>query len=198
MKLVLKNLKTLSILLSYTLLSQNACSGVTAEQILGEYWNDPLFGEAASETTVSIELLPSLIWPNRVTVPVTETVRFVFTNKSIAPHLIAFSYDINKQLEDKRFQNFIKDEVYHSKQQGAAGAGHSHSGATVGDAESLVKTLAQWPTVFVLPEDKKEILIRFDNTIQVSFTCVLESHQHIDHKGLINVVDTTDFKRMMK
>jgi hypothetical protein len=190
---------TLSIIFLFSAtISQSGLAGVTAEEILGEYWKDPLFGEAASEVTISIELLPGMIWPNNVIVPLSKNIRFVFTNKSAESHLVAFSTDIQKQLEDERFQNFIKDELYHSQQQVIAGTGHSHSGSAVGDAEALVKTLDQWPTVFVKPNDKKEIIVRFDELIQVPFICVLDSHEENEYKGVIDIIESTDLKSIMK
>jgi len=178
--------------------SQSGLAGFTAEEILGEYWKDPLFGEAASEATISIELFQDMIWPNKVTVPLSKNVRFVFTNKSQESHLVAFSTDIQKQLVDERFQKFIKDELYHSQQQVIGGTGHSHSGSAVGDAEALVKTLDQWPTVFVKPDDKKEILIRFDELMQIPFICVLDTHEEKEYKGVIDVIESTDLKSIMK
>jgi hypothetical protein len=162
--------------------SQSSLAGVTAEEILGEYWKDPLFGEAASDTTISIELLPGMVWPNKVDVPLSKNVRFVFTNKSAESHLVAFSVDIKKQL----------------KEQVIAGPRHSHSGSATGDAEALVKTLDQWPTVFVKPDDKKEILIRFDILTQIPFICVLKAHEDKAYKGVIDIIESTDLKNIMQ
>jgi hypothetical protein len=186
------------IFLLSSLFSLSSFAGFTAEEILGEYWKDPLFGEAASQATISIELLPGMVWPDKITVPLSKNIRFVFTNKSEESHLIAFSVDIQKQLEDERFQLFIKDELYHSQQQVIGGTGHSHSGQAVGDAEALVKTLDQWPTVFIKPEDKKEILIRFDEVMQLPFICVLETHEEKDYKGVIEIIESTDLKNIMQ
>lgn len=197
----MSTLKILIIPITFLLSSMFSLSGFagfTAEEVLGEYWKDPLFGEAASDATISIELLSGMIWPNKVTVPLSKNVRFVFINKSEESHLIAFSADIKKQLEDERFQRFIKDELYHSQQQVIGGTGHSHSGSAVGDAEALVKTLDQWPTVFVKPDEKKEILIRFDTLIPLPFICVLETHEEKDYKGIIDIIESTDLKRIMQ
>ncbi|MFT5716658.1 MAG: hypothetical protein ACJAWS_001412 [Oleiphilaceae bacterium] len=181
-----------------SMMSQSGLAGFTAEEILGEYWKDPLFGEAASEATIFIELLPGMIWPNNVNVPLSKNVRFVFTNKSTESHLVAFSVDIKKQLKDERFQAFIKDELYHSQQQVIGGTGHSHSGSAVGDAQALVKTLDQWPTVFVKPDEKKEILIRFDELTQVPFICVLDTHEDNEYRGIIDIIKSTNLKSIMK
>lgn len=182
----------------FAFISQNSFAGFTAEEILGEYWKDPLFGEAASEATISIELLPGMVWPDMIKVPLAKNIRFVLTNKSSIPHLIAFSANITKQLEDERFQKFIQDELYHSQQQVIGGGGHSHSGSTVGDAEALVKTVDQWPTVFVKPDDKKEILIRFDALSQIPFMCVLDDHEGKEYRGLITILESKDLNSVMK
>ena len=163
-------------------------AGLTAEQVLGEYWKDPLFGEAASEATVAVDLLFDQVWPSKITVPSGKNIRFVFFNKSKTPHLMAFSNDISIQLADDRFKKFIKDELFHSQQRVIAGQGHSHSGTSVDDAQALVKTLDQWPTVFVKPDDKKEILIRFNEPTTIFFTCVLDMHEEEVYRGAIDVV----------
>lgn len=160
---------------------------ITAEQVLGEYWKDPLFGEAASEKTVVVEVLSGRFWPREVNVPVSKNIRFVFRNKSKQAHLIAVAEDIKVLLADERFKKFVEDELYHSQQQVVSGRGHSHTGSSVDDAESLVKTLSQWPTVFIKPGDEKEILIRFDKTELVSFYCVLDQHQISGYHGLIEI-----------
>ena len=176
---------TLAIVVFFPLKS---IAGLTAEQVLGEYWKDPLFGEAASEATISVDLLFDQVWPFKITVPSGKNIRFVFFNKSEQPHLMAFTSDISIQLADERFKKFVKDELFHSQQRVIAGRGHSHSGSSVDDAQALVKTLDQWPTIFVKPDDKKEILIRFDEPATISFVCVLDMHEEKDYRGIIEVV----------
>ena len=106
------------LLLMFLMLSclANQCgAGPTAEQVLGEYWKDPLFGEAAADVSIPIELLSSKIWPETINVAADKNIRFVFHNKSDQFHLVAFSADVNGLLNDQAFQNFIKDEVSHSE-----------------------------------------------------------------------------------
>jgi len=178
--------------------SPNGFAGLTAEQVLGEYWKDPLFGEAASEATIFVDLVSDDVWPPKITVPLARNIRFVFLNKSKQPHLMAFSKDIRIQLADERFQKFVDDELFHSQQKVIAGLGHSHASSSVDDAQALVKTLDQWPTVFVKPEDRKEILIRFDELTTISFTCALGDHEEKEYKGLIEIVKSIDLNDKSK
>lgn len=157
----------------------NPCSaGVTAEQVLGEYWKDPLFGAAAAEISINVDILPDHLWPKTITVPANKTIRFVFVNKSKEPRLIAFSDDVNTLLADSEFTQFVKDEMLHSEKKVVAGEGHSHShgSSSADDAKSIVKTLAQRPTVFVVPDDLKEILVRFDEPASIKMFCAIDAH----------------------
>ena len=45
---------------------------------------------------------------------------------------------------------------------------------------------------------KKEILIRFDELVQVPFVCVLESHEDKEYKGVIEIIESTDLESIMK
>lgn len=168
--------------------SSMALSKITAEAVLGEYWKDPLFGEAAESHTVQIEILNGKIWPNVISVTKSEIVRFVFLNKSKQHHLFAFAKDIDLLLQDASFQDFIQDEIFHSDQESNSDPrSHSHSSSSVDDAEAIVKLLPQRPTVFIKPDDTKEILIRFDESQLVQLHCVLGDHQDNTIKGIIEV-----------
>jgi len=171
------------------LVSLQCKAGLTAEQVLGEYWKDPLFGEAATEETVSIELLFDGIWPAKISVPKDTNIRFVFNNKSAQSHLVAFTADLTELLADQAFQKFVEDELYHSQQTVVSGTGHSHSGTSVSEAEALVKTLKQRPTVFVKAGDLKEILIRFDQVMSLSYVCVLDEHEGMAFTGQLKVIE---------
>lgn len=162
-------------------------AGVTAEQILGEYWNDPLFGLAATDKTINIEILSSRIWPESISVRPDAKVRIVVHNKTDDFHLIAFSEDLESLQESSDFQAFIKDELFHAKQKKQQGRNHSHSGTGVGDAQSIVKTIPQNPTVFVRPDEKKEVLVRFTEVGLVSFACVLDGHEENLEIGIIRI-----------
>lgn len=163
---------------------------ITAEAVLGEYWKDPLFGEAAESHTVNIEVLNGKIWPNTISVKHSETVRFVFLNRSKESHLFAFAKDVDVLINDETFQRFIQDEMYHSKQESKSDPrAHSHSSSSVDDAEAIVKLLAQRPTVFVKPNDIKEILIRFSEPATVELRCVIGAHKDKPMKGIIEVLN---------
>jgi uncharacterized cupredoxin-like copper-binding protein len=175
------------IVMALSLLSINSQAGITAEQILGEYWKDPLFGAAATEQTVLVDVSTGQVWPSEITVPVSKNIRFVFSNKSSESHLFAFTQDVDVLLKNEEFIKFVKDELYHSQQTVNTSSGHSHSGTSVNDAEAIVKKLSQRPTVFIKPDDLKEILIRFDEPIKLNFTCVLDPHEDKPYTGIINV-----------
>jgi len=178
------------ILVCAHLFARDVAAGLTAEQVLGQYWKDPLFGEAASETTIKIDLLSDMLWPTEITIPQNKNIRFVLTNKSEEPHLIAFTNDIQGLLADEKFKTFVADELYHSQQAVINVRGHSHSSSSVDDAESLVKTLPQRPTVFVKPNDLKEIIIRFDQVSSLKFACVMNEHHTLGFIGIINVIES--------
>lgn len=165
-----------------------AKAGLTAEDVLGEYWTDPLFGEAAESVTVQIEVLNGRMWPERMKVPQSETVRFVFFNKSKESHMFVFTNDINTLLAQESFQKFIQDEIYHSKQEATADPrSHSHSSSSVDEAEAIVKRLDQKPTVFIKPNDVKEILVRFNEPEIIELRCVIDTHKEKLIKGTIEV-----------
>ncbi len=164
-------------------------AGLTAEDVLGEYWADPLFGEAAESVTVQIEILSGRIWPEDIKVPEAETVRFVFFNKSNDSHLFVFTKDIDTLMAQESFQKFIQDEIFHSKQEARADPrSHSHSSSSVDEAEAIVKRLDQRPTVFVKPNDIKEILVRFNTPEMIELRCVIDAHKEKLIKGRIEVL----------
>lgn len=163
-------------------------AGLTAEDVLGEYWTDPLFGEAAESVTVNVEILSGRMWPETIKVPQAETVRFVFFNKTNASHLFVFTKDIDALLAQENFQKFIEDEIFHSKQEARADPrSHSHSSSSVDDAAAIVKKIDQRPTVFVKPNDIKEILVRFDLPEIIELRCVIDEHKEKLIKGRIEV-----------
>tara|TARA_R110002167_G_scaffold10958_15_gene49092 strand:+ start:790 stop:1347 length:558 start_codon:yes stop_codon:yes gene_type:complete len=173
-------------LLFFTAWHVNA--GLTAEDVLGEYWTDPLFGEAAESVTVHIDVLNGRMWPEIIKVPEAETIRFVFFNKSKVSHLFVFTNDIDKLMAKESFTNFIQDEIFHSQQEAKADPrSHSHTSSSVDEAEALVKKLDQRPTVFVKPNDVKEILVRFDAPEIIELSCVIDFHKEKRIKGKIEV-----------
>ena len=164
-------------------------AGLTAEDVLGEYWKDPLFGEAAESLTIYVEILSGRIWPEKIQVPQGKTVRFVFLNKTKESHLFAFTNDIDTLLAEESFQNFIQDEIFHSKQEARSDPrSHSHTSGSVDEAEAIVKRLDQRPTVFVKPNDIKEILVRFKAQELVELRCVINAHKESILKGVVEVL----------
>lgn len=172
--------------LQYSLFSH---AGITAEDVLGEYWKDPLFGEAAESQTIHIEILQGRIWPEQISVPIDQTVRFVLINKSEETHLFAFTNNLAVLRAEPEFKRFIDDELYHAETAAKAPIhAHSHSGTSVDDAQAIVKLLEQRPTVLVKPEDKKEILIRFTKSELIELHCVIPAHYEKNLKGIIKVL----------
>ncbi|MFT6907848.1 MAG: putative cupredoxin-like copper-binding protein [Oleiphilaceae bacterium] len=170
------------------LISSIVNAGLTAEDVLGEYWKDPLFGEAAESLTIQVEILSGRIWPGKIKVPQNQTIRFVFLNKSKESHLFAFTNNIDALMAKESFQKFIKDEIFHSKQASQADPrSHSHTSNSVDEAEAIVKRLDQRPTVFVKPNDVKEILVRFKVSGMVELRCVIDEHKENILKGVVEV-----------
>jgi uncharacterized cupredoxin-like copper-binding protein len=172
----------LRILLLLTLFLGNflgyyAHSGITAEQVLGDYWNDPLFGEAATDSTVELEILTGRIWPESLSVSEGEKVRIVVRNKTNTPHMLVFTESLEELSRSEAFQGLVKDELYHATQKKSDGRHHSHEGTNVDDAQSIVKTIDQNPSVFVQGNDMKEVLIKFTKPGYVSYACMIGSHK---------------------
>lgn len=173
---------------SLIVLSHDTLAEITAESVLGDYWNDPLFGVAAESRTIQVEILSDRLWPGFIAVPESETIRFIFLNRSKKPHLFAFSSDIRALRQDEAFQKFVADELYHASQVAKRDPrSHTHSSSSVDEAESIVKLLAQRPTVFVQPNETKEILIRFIETGTVALSCVLDAHNETLIRGSVEV-----------
>lgn len=170
-------------------LSGHSASEITAERVLGEYWKDPLFGVAAESQTIHVEVLSDRLWPGFIQVPASETIRFVFLNRSTKQHLFAFAKDIHALRKDEAFQQFITDELFHASQEGSRDPRtHSHASSSVDDAEAIVKLLDQRPTVFVKPNETKEILVRFEQSGQVALSCVIDAHNEILISGSVEVM----------
>ena len=172
----------LSLLLLFTLTTN---AGVTAEDILGEYWKDPLFGQAATDRTVELEVLVGRVWPQSVNISSGSKVRVLVKNRTNEPHLLVFTKDLKALYQSEAYKMFVLDELYHSKKKAQQGSGHSHSGNSVGDAESIVKPLSQNPSVFVVGGDRKEVLIEFEGTGIANYSCMIESHRNNETVGSI-------------
>lgn len=172
----------------FFLISSYTLAEMTAESVLGEYWKDPLFGVAAESKTIQVEILSDRLWPGYIEVPASETIRFIFLNRSKKQHLFAFASDISALRKDETFTKFVADELYHASQEANRDPrGHSHGSSSVDDAEAIVKLLEQRPTVFVQPNETKEILIRFNETGIVALSCVLDAHNDALISGSVEV-----------
>lgn len=157
------------------------------EQVLGEYWKDPLFGEAAAEQTIEIEVLNQRLWPEQVRVPVGKKLRFVATNKSDELHLLAFAAEPAKLMQDSGFQTFLNDEVYHARLTPVVNGQHQHASTNVDDAKSMLKTLSERPTIIVRPNEFKEVLIRFQEAQTLIIFCALDEHRHEGYLSTLHV-----------
>lgn len=173
-------------------LSKACFAGYTAEQVLGEYWKDPLFGEAATELTIYIDILSDRLWPGKIIVPPNKNIRFVFINKSDHPHLIAFSDNPEALLSDPDFTGFVQDELFHSTKKVVMGAGHNHASSNVNDAQAIVKTMSQRPTVFIVPDDQKEIMMRFDTGSPIQLFCAMDMHHLSGYLSEINIIESNE------
>jgi len=149
---------------------------LTPEQVLGEYWNDPLFGSAATHHSATFELLHHRIWPQEYAFPADKNIQIVIENRTDQQHLIAFDKAVAERLRQPAFQEFIKETLAHANENHTQGRHHSHGNSNVDDAAAIVKTLAQQPTVFVRPKDTKEILIKFEKTGRIYLFCALDGH----------------------
>jgi len=173
------------------LMCASVAQALTPEQVLGEYWKDPIFGQAAASFNTRIEILNGRIWPREFQAPQGQNARFVFINKTDQPHLLAFTRNESALLKDSSFKQFADDELYHAEQkmnQPRGGGHHHHAGSSTDDAQDIVKTMSQRPTVFVSPGEEKEILIRFEAGEKVSIICVLDGHHEMGHRSLLQPV----------
>lgn len=151
---------------------------LTAEQVLGEYWKDPLFGAAASSQEVKLELLYKKIWPEHVTVQQGATVRIVALNRGEDIHILLFSDTLDPRSDDKAFQAFLNDERHHAANT-VSTSHHQHSGGrAVDETVDIVKEVGQQPTLLIKPGEQKEMLLRFEDNGTYYGFCVVDEHWH--------------------
>jgi len=167
------------------LMLSSTAQALKPEDVLGEYWNDPLFGAAAAQFTVDVEILHRKLWPEEIAVPQFKNVRFVVTNKSEELHLLAFSSHPGKLMADEKFMSFVKDDVHHALMKPVVDGNHTHAGGDVDNPQPLVKKMSQNPTVIVRPNEFKEVLISFDEPGSLELFCVLEDHADQGYRSLI-------------
>ena len=160
------------------------------EDILGEYWKDPLFGVASAENAQKVEVLYKLLFPQEMEVFSGQRTRFVFENKTEEVHVFLFSSEPSHALHDEQYQAFVKDEVMHATMPGNHSGGHDHSSAAGNSAaKSMVGNLEDKPTMTLQPNDTREMIIRFDAPTTLTLRCVLEDHADMGHESVIRVRD---------
>lgn len=170
-------------LLTWSGVATGYAAGLTAEAVLGDYKSDPLFGEAAAQQSVIIEVGTLKFVPSQISVPSETNIRFVFTNSDMESHLMVMALDLNEVLAD---QPFIDDFLVHGSQEVKVPGGHSHGNSSADDASPMVKLINEHPAVFLKPGDTKEILVKFSETQPVQIACALDNHHNQGMSGTIS------------
>ncbi len=173
----------ITLLFSFYSLETATAKGLTAEAVLGDYRSDPLFGEAAAQKSIIIEVGDSRFAPQDIKVQANLNIRFVFTNSSYQTHLMVMANDLNEVLSD---QVFIDAYLEHGTAQVNVPGGHSHGNSSSDDASPMVKLVDEHPAVFLKPGETKEVLVRFTDTQDVQLACVLDKHHKQGLKGVIS------------
>lgn len=172
-------------------LSAQQASALKPEDVLGEYWKDPLFGEAAAQHTIEIEILHRKLWPEAMRVPTDKNVRFVVMNKTEELHMLAIASDPERLLEQEKFALRVQEDVLHASMEPIQDGQHTHAGTDVNNPEKLVKSLAQNPTVIVRPGEFKELLVQFEAPAVLNVFCVLNDHRNEGFTSRLRVVDAS-------
>jgi uncharacterized cupredoxin-like copper-binding protein len=158
------------------------------EDVLGEYWKDPLFGAAAAKETVQVEILHKLLWPIKTSVTQGENIRFVVTNKSPSLHVLAFSTEPEALVADDDFQQYLKEDLYHAAMEPVVDGQHTHAGTAVDNPKPIVLTMERNPSVLVRPDEFKEVIIQFDAPKDVILFCTIAGHEDEGHRSIIQVL----------
>ena len=171
----------LTTLVSFNPLITHA-KGLTAEAVLGDYRSDPLFGEAAAQKSLVVEVGKDRFAPNKIKVPANVNISFIFTNSSAKAHLMVMAIDLNEVISD---QAYIDSYLEHGTSQVTVPGGHSHGNSSSEDASPMVKLIYEHPAVFIKPGETKEVLVRFENTKNIQLACVLDEHHKQGFNGTI-------------
>jgi len=184
-------------LLLLALIPFRAATALTPEQVLGAYWEDPLFGQAASQSTIRVEILHERMWPEQLVVQAGQIIRFLIENKTDSLHILAFAKDVNTLLSDEAFDLFVQDEIHHQQQANASSLGHQHGGgqSDTKNTVDIVKRLDQKPSVTVPQGDRKEILVRFSEGGEVRLFCAMEGHHLEGYISTITVESMNEEKQ---
>lgn len=159
---------------------------ITAESVLGEYWKDPLFGEAAGELTQTFELLKNRVIPDQATIKLNKKIQIIIENRDSDMHIIAFSPTPLALLADEVFKTLVDDTVLHARKKKVYGNNHQHSSSDVSSPQEFVKNMDDLPLVVVKPYTRKEIIIRFNESNPVTVFCVLDDHIN---SGYVSKID---------
>ena len=157
-------------------LSFASIAEITAESVLGEYWKDPLFGEAAGEVSANFELLWRRVYPDEKELPLNKKIMFAFENRDSQMHIMAFSHAPKDLLADDKFNALVNDTLLHAQQKKTYSNNHQHSNSDVTNPQQFVKVIEDLPLVVIKPNSRKEIVIRFDDSSPVTIFCVLDDH----------------------
>lgn len=162
------------------------------EDVLGEYWKDPLFGQAAGNVIVKLELLYKLIWPKNLDVRAGQKARFVFDNKGEETHIMAFSKNPDEFVVDPRVVKDLEDVLFHLKQKKQFSNNHQHSDTDVENVQEFVKILDDIPLIVVEAGGKKEIVMKFEEPNEIKVFCVLDDHRNQGYRSRIVVKPVLD------
>ena len=172
----------LVVFFSLNFIETTTAKGLTAEAVLGDYKSDPLFGEAAAQKSIIIEVGDLRIAPQDIKIETHLNVRFVFTNSSVQTHLMIMASKLDEVLSD---QALIDSYLEHGTAEVNVPGGHSHANSSSDDASPMVKLADEHPAVLLKPGDTKEVLVRFNDTESIQFACVLDQHHKQGMQGVI-------------
>lgn len=137
-------------------------SALTAEDVLGDYKSDPLFGVAAAEREVVLELLHRLIWPKESEVRHGERIRIKLINKSKRAHAVVFSTEPSSIIKDKDFQAFVKDDLMHASLEPIRDGQHTHADLGFSAPKAMVKKISDHPVLTVRAGEFREMIVEVD------------------------------------
>ncbi|ARU59151.1 MAG: hypothetical protein MI864_18805 [Pseudomonadales bacterium] len=160
---------------------------VTPEMILGDYRSDPLFGTAAAQETVVIEVENHRVVPARLTLPAQTITRILFQNQSDQTHLMVIAEDLQTLLDDPEFLSAYTDSERKSAAPGHGGHHHGTSSNSADDAAPIVKSPDEHPALSLPPGEQKEVLMRFPPGVNVVYACLLDQHYQTGVMGFINI-----------
>lgn len=161
------------------------------EDILGEYWKDPLFGVAAAEQNIQFEVLHKLLFAPKNEVHAGKKTRVVFENKTAEVHVFVFTRDGDNPTKDDSLARFVDDELHHANMAAKPSVGHhDHASTSTDGAKAIVRTMDERPTLTVAPEEFKEIIIRFEDPGTIKVLCMVDGHEDLEHENVLVVKES--------